>query len=94
MATTETVIPAWTLQDRIVKARRFAGLAQGELSTKTGIPYKTLQRLERGEAHPAEATLIGLAMICGVDPEWLLTGAVTTTVPGSVTHEEPPRIAA
>ena len=94
MATTETVIPTWTLQDRIVKARHFAGYTQGELSARSGIPFKTLQRLERGEKEPAEATLIGLAMICGVDPNWLLTGEVTSTVLGGLTHEELPLIAA
>ena len=93
MATTDT-IPDWTLSDRIRKAREYAGLEQEDLAALMYMGRSTVSNWENGVNAPHRLKLEKLAEVCGVSFEWLLTGAVTTTVPGSVTHEEPPRIAA
>lgn len=67
-------IPTFNLQDRMVKARRVHGLSQAEMAHELGIGFKTLQRYEQGLSIPPRAVLIGLAVTCGVDVSWLLTG--------------------
>lgn len=62
--------PAWTLQDRITKARTHAGLNQGELAEKLGVSRNTLNRWESGSRNPSEKNLQALAEATGVPVEW------------------------
>ena len=84
---TTTIIPTWTLGDRLTKARSLTGLNREEFAKTMGISLATVKRSELG-THPVKRGLVlGWAVACGVDPYWLVTGhepeeggAVTTPV--------------
>lgn len=75
----EPMIPKWSLGDRLVKARKHAGLKQAEMAAALS------ERLDRDISGPAVSTwerdeheptdLLGVvrawADITGVDPAWL-----------------------
>ena len=44
---TDIQIPQWTFTERLVKARRFADLAQEDLAAVIGVSHKTIGRWER-----------------------------------------------
>ena len=67
-------IPAWELQDRIARARRFAGLEQSELAELAGVSRKSISNWEIGKTAPRRAALIAIAFSTGVDLHWLETG--------------------
>ncbi len=61
--------------ERLIQARREAGLSDVQLSERTGIAYSTLRR--RMRATPGQLTLEQLDTIaneCGVDLGWLVLG--------------------
>lgn len=63
--------PEWTTADRLIKARRFAGLTQEQLSERLGIGARSIKRYETGR--PAKrGILIAWAYACGVSIEWML----------------------
>ena len=67
-------IPAWELQDRIARARRHAGLDQGELAAIAGLSRKSISNYEIGKSTPRRAALIAIAFATGVDLNWLENG--------------------
>lgn len=67
-------IPAWELQDRIARARRHAGLDQGELAAIAGLSRKSISNYEIGKSVPRRAALIAIAFATGVDLNWLENG--------------------
>lgn len=67
-------IPTWELQDRIARARRHAGLEQGELAERSGLSRKSISRYETGLSTPRRPALIAIALATGVDLNWLETG--------------------
>jgi transcriptional regulator with XRE-family HTH domain len=79
----QTLIPAWTLTDRLAKARTTAGYTQAELATELGLSLSTVRRYEQGSHAPRRIDIYGWAVTCGIDPVWLETGTVSDTV----THE-------
>jgi len=74
---TTTVVPTWTLADRLVKARQVAGYTQAEFAAVTGISLATIKRYESGTHNPKRAMVLGWSVACGVDPDWLETGNYT-----------------
>jgi transcriptional regulator with XRE-family HTH domain len=66
-----SAVPAWTLADRLRKARISAGLEQAELETMTGISRKSISNYENGYTAPNKPVLLSWAMACGVDLDWL-----------------------
>lgn len=56
---------------KIRQAREAAGLTQGELAAKTGIPQSHLSRLENAEHSPTRKTLDKLAQAMGIPVEQL-----------------------
>jgi transcriptional regulator with XRE-family HTH domain len=66
-----SAVPAWTLADRLRKARINAGLEQAELETMTGISRKSISNYENGYTEPNKPVLLSWAMACGVDLDWL-----------------------
>ncbi|WP_440590609.1 XRE family transcriptional regulator [Rheinheimera fenheensis] len=58
---------------RVKEARQAAKLSQADLAKQVGITQPTLSELERGISQ-SSTHLISIAKICGVDPNWLLTG--------------------
>lgn len=67
-------VPAWTLADRIRKAREAVDMAQGELAEVTGISRQTLSNYEHGRTRASRANLNLIAMATGVDRTWLAVG--------------------
>lgn len=67
-------IPAWTLQDRIRKARDHAGLSQAALAEQIPVARNTLSRWELGANTPSSRELQRLAEITNVSFDWLLQG--------------------
>lgn len=57
---------------RLRAARKHAGLTQGQLSARTGIPQSTISTAERLGNGSSETPVYAKA--CGVDAHWLATG--------------------
>ena len=74
----ERGVPEWTLADRLVKARRWAGLEQEELAEKAGIARSSMSKYENGHSVPRRPVLISWALATGVSLAWLETGDETT----------------
>ena len=64
-------VPAWTLADRLRKARDHAKLSQQELAGAIGISRASVSGYEAGYREPPRPVLIVWAMVCHVDLEWL-----------------------
>lgn len=69
-----TVAPAWTLSDRLRKAREFAGLQQSELANTLGISRNSVSSYEGARSTPRRPVLRTWADVCGVSYEWLTGG--------------------
>lgn len=68
------VVPAWTLADRLRKARETSGMNQSTLGEVTGISRRSISSYESGEAQPKRPQLIAWAMATGVPLRWLENG--------------------
>jgi transcriptional regulator with XRE-family HTH domain len=64
-------VPAWTLGDRMRKAREHAGLKQSELAGEIGVGRSTIVTYETGRSQPSRPVLLSWALRCGVPYEWL-----------------------
>lgn len=73
-------IPPWTPADRLIKARKVAGLTQPQLAELLGISDKTVKRYESGHA-AKRGLVLGWAMACGVNARWLETGEIPDNGP-------------
>ena len=68
------MVPAWTLADRLRKARESANLSQLELGEKLEVSNKVIGNIERGTTPTKNHMIISWAMVTMVDEEWLRTG--------------------
>ena len=59
---------------RLKAARQYRGLSQAALAEAVKISQANISKLEIGEATGSEY-VVQLALVCGVSPEWLATGA-------------------
>lgn len=66
--------PAWTLGDRIRKARTEGGMGQADLAAALNLSEKTIARWESGATQPDADGLVQIAEATQVDPTWLLVG--------------------
>jgi len=82
-----TQIPTWTLGDRLRKARTVTGLTQRSFAAQLGISEDSVKRYEAEKFPIPRGLLLGWAVACGVDPAWLETGEVTSTLTETYTHE-------
>lgn len=62
------------LKKRIRRAREAAKLTQSGLAERVGVQPMQVSRWERGEAEPRSSNLEDIAIACGCDAGWLLTG--------------------
>lgn len=69
-----TLIPRWTLGDRLRKARELAGLQQIELAAELGIHRGSVANYESGRTTPNRPVVMAWALRCGVPFEWLRDG--------------------
>jgi transcriptional regulator with XRE-family HTH domain len=77
--TNTTTIPAFTIADRIRKAREVAGLDQHQLADVTGIARSTISNYERGSTKPSRAYVKSIGLATGVDHRWIWTGDLDLT---------------
>lgn len=69
--TTNAKVPAWTLADRLRKAREAAGLEQLDLARRTSISRATISAAENGHRVPTRGFVRLWAEACGVELAWL-----------------------
>lgn len=74
-------VPAWTMPDRLRKAREHAGLHQTELAAALGISRASISNYESGRTSPPRPTLMVWAMRCGVPLSWLEDDEPRSAVP-------------
>jgi transcriptional regulator with XRE-family HTH domain len=67
-------IPQYSLEERMKQARLYANLTQPALSKTIGVSLRTLKKYEKDATNTAVQTIQMIAMTCGVDEVWLLTG--------------------
>lgn len=65
-------IPEWDLADRLVKARRHAGVEQAEMASYLGLSRAAVSDFERAKRPPRRVYLLGWASRCGVNLDWLV----------------------
>lgn len=61
------------LRDRLIKARKSAGLSQEELAYRVGCTQGAISKIERGDQKTTHL-LIKIAEICKVNANWLDSG--------------------
>lgn len=88
MTMTDTTVPTWTLGDRINKARRHAGLEQGDLADACEVSRPLVSLWENDKAEPRANHVLVIAELTGVDAGWLLSGDQIRT--GSFTTSAEP----
>ena len=65
-------IPKWSLGDRLRKARQSAGIrSHKEMAARLGVSEDTIKRWEGDKYAPSRGYVLGWALECGVDAEWL-----------------------
>ena len=64
-----------TVGARIREARKGAGLTQKKLADEVGVSEVWIGILERNEKPAGQVSLLAIARVCGVESQWLLTGA-------------------
>jgi len=69
-------VPAWTVGDRLRKAREESGLSQQELADAIGVSRNTISNHEVGVGKREPQTLLvrAWAAATGVSVEWIRTG--------------------
>jgi DNA-binding XRE family transcriptional regulator len=93
-------VPAWSIGDRIRKARESEGLTQGELSLACEFSTRTLLRLESGDATPKLGQLLAISVVTNCDFQWLSKGETKknpsnpqgpegSSLPGLDSNQEP-----
>lgn len=70
------VAPAWTLGDRLRKARETAQMDQGQLADAIGVSARSVYRWEHDERQPRRPVLLSWALATNVGLEWLCGGDV------------------
>ena len=75
----DTMIPTWTVADRIRKAREVAGLDQIELAERLYVARSTVSTWENNPTTiPHRLKIDKIAEVTGVPASWLLTGSADT----------------
>lgn len=73
-STMAAAVPAWSVGDRLRKAREYARLEQRELAERAGLSRATISNAERGVGNPNLETLQAIAAATGVSLAWLVAG--------------------
>ena len=69
-----TVVPEWTLGDRLRKAREMTGLEATQFADEIGVHRQSIANYEKGKTRPRRIVLQAWAVRTGVSLEWLQTG--------------------
>ena len=73
-----TLIPEWSIADRLRKARETTGLDQIEFAAHSGISRTSITNYEQGKRTPRGLYLRAWAEATGVDAHWIETGHAKT----------------
>lgn len=64
-----------TLAEKVAHLRTAKGWTQGELAAAVGVTQGSIGNIESGiRENPRAATILGIAKVFGVSPQWLSTG--------------------
>lgn len=72
MSAAEAVIPEWRLGDRLLRARKHAGMEQTEIAKHLGVSRALVSMWERDLSEPRVTHIRTWAEVTGVQIEWLL----------------------
>lgn len=70
----EPVIPAWTMGDRMRKARTLTGMTVREFATHIGVSHGTVSNAETDAVGVRKIVLNAYSLATGVPVQWLETG--------------------
>lgn len=73
-ATVTALVPVWNQGDRIGKSMREAGISVGALARYLEVNRNTIGNWANGHTKPSVASLRMIAMLTGVDFDWLKDG--------------------
>lgn len=84
-------VPAFTLSDRLAKARSTAGISVQEMANRLGLSRTTISNYEGARTRAPRAVVILYSQLCDVPLWWLLDDPVTGSdqVDGAVTIQYP-----
>ncbi|MDF1705054.1 MAG: helix-turn-helix transcriptional regulator [Aeromicrobium sp.] len=74
--TTTTVIPTWTLAEKLQKARKTAGISRADMAQRLGKAERTVISWECSEREPHITLVERWAHLTSVDFDWLSEGVV------------------
>lgn len=69
------------LNERIIQARKQAGLTQEQLGEKLGVSRQAVSKWESGQANPDVAYIAEMCQLFGVTSDWLLLGREDSSTP-------------
>lgn len=70
--TSPITMPAWSIGERVRKARTHAGLSRKEMADRINVSVRTLSRWENDVTTPRGSTLSLIALLCNVPVFWML----------------------
>ena len=76
------------LNERIIQARKQAGLTQEQLGEKLGVSRQAVSKWESGQANPDVTYIMEICHLFGLSADWLLFGK---TPPKSHRKQTSPR---
>ena len=77
------IIPVFSVGDRFRKARELTGMSRGEFAARLGVHRETVTRYEEVGSTKPQA-VAAWAEITGVDPDWLMPAAVSSSAPDAI----------
>lgn len=77
----EGTIPAFTMGDRLRKARMGTGLNTRDFAERIGVSQSTVTNAENDRSRTRRITLLMWSQATGVPVEWLETGVVAEPAP-------------
>lgn len=80
IAVTAPAEPEWTLGDRLLRARKHAGLEQSDVAQALGVSRSLVSMWERDMSDPRVGQVRELSDLTGVSYDWLV-GSRTCFVP-------------
>jgi transcriptional regulator with XRE-family HTH domain len=74
----QTVVPEWTLGERLAKARRSADMSREDMASYLGLSIQAIGTYETGRHQPKLAVLRAWAQRAAVPFDWLCLGEPST----------------
>lgn len=71
MSTTETPVPAWTLGERLTKAREHAGISIDDMAQRLGVSSRTIRNWEGQAVRVTRTTQMAYSIETRVPLDWI-----------------------